>query len=140
MCGACSNFATPRAPLDGEVEITYKNPAPSTLDCRGDRRGRERQLPRRPSTWGARAWNCRWSSALDNGLGYVKIYSFSDNERLLSVQLWERMMQNLNENGIPGLIIDMRQNGGGGSGFLGRPDGGLLLQRAAGIGHVRLLR
>src|SRR5690606_40602036 len=55
-------------------------------------------------------------SRLDNGLGYVKIYSFSDNE-LPSVQLWERMVQNLNENGIPGLIIDMRQNGGG-SGFL----------------------
>lgn len=53
---------------------------------------------------------------LDSGHMYVKIYSFFDNN-LLTVQLWERMIQALNDNGIPGLIIDMRQNGGG-SGFL----------------------
>ncbi|MCB8984593.1 MAG: hypothetical protein H6659_12265 [Ardenticatenaceae bacterium] len=52
----------------------------------------------------------------DSGLGYVQIYSFSDNA-LLTVQLWERLMRDLNDNGVPGLIIDMRQNGGG-SGFL----------------------
>ena len=48
--------------------------------------------------------------------GYVKINSFSDND-LLSIQLWERMIRNLKEQNIPGLIIDMRQNRGG-SGFL----------------------
>ena len=52
----------------------------------------------------------------DSGYGYVQIYSFSDNE-LLTVQLWERMIRSLNQNGVEGLIIDMRQNGGG-SGFL----------------------
>lgn len=53
---------------------------------------------------------------LDSGYGYVKIFSFFDNA-LLTIQLWERMIQTLNDNGVPGLIIDMRQNGGG-SGFL----------------------
>jgi C-terminal processing protease CtpA/Prc len=53
---------------------------------------------------------------LDSGYGYVKIYSFFDDARL-SIQLWERMIQTLNANGVPGLIIDMRQNGGG-NGFL----------------------
>ncbi len=53
---------------------------------------------------------------LDSGYGYVKIYSFADND-LLSIQVWERMIRALNQNGVPGLIIDMRQNGGG-SGFL----------------------
>ncbi|MBI3958731.1 MAG: hypothetical protein HY328_07975 [Chloroflexi bacterium] len=48
--------------------------------------------------------------------GYVKINSFADND-LLSVQLWERLMRTLNENGVQGLIVDMRQNSGG-SGFL----------------------
>jgi len=52
----------------------------------------------------------------DVPFGYVRILSFSDND-LLTVQLWERMIDTLNQNGIPGLIIDMRQNGGG-SGFL----------------------
>ncbi len=53
---------------------------------------------------------------LDSGYGYVKIYSFADND-LLSVQLWERMIRTLNDAQVPGLIIDMRQNGGG-NGFL----------------------
>lgn len=53
---------------------------------------------------------------LDSGYGYVKIYSFADND-LLSIQLWERMIRTLKRNEIPGLIIDMRQNSGG-SGFL----------------------
>jgi C-terminal processing protease CtpA/Prc len=52
----------------------------------------------------------------ESNYGYVKINSFSDND-LLSIQLWERLMRALNENGVEGLIIDMRQNQGG-SGFL----------------------
>ena len=52
----------------------------------------------------------------ENDYGYVKIDSFSDNS-VLTVQLWERMIRTLNRYGINGLIIDMRQNGGG-SGFL----------------------
>ncbi|MGD8849279.1 MAG: S41 family peptidase, partial [Anaerolineales bacterium] len=46
----------------------------------------------------------------------VNVSSFSDNE-VLTIQLWERMIQDLKEQGIPGLIIDMRFNVGG-SGFL----------------------
>jgi hypothetical protein len=52
----------------------------------------------------------------EENLVYAKIYSFSDNE-LLTIQLWERLMRELNDNQVPGLIVDMRQNGGG-SGFL----------------------
>ncbi|NIS83132.1 MAG: hypothetical protein GTO14_23675 [Anaerolineales bacterium] len=53
---------------------------------------------------------------LDSGFGYVQITSFFDNE-LLTIQLWERMMEDLNEFEIPGLIIDLRINGGG-NGYL----------------------
>jgi C-terminal processing protease CtpA/Prc len=53
---------------------------------------------------------------LDDGYGYVSIYSFQDNS-LLTIQLWERMIRQLNEQEIPGLIIDLRFNGGG-NGFL----------------------
>jgi len=49
---------------------------------------------------------------LDNGYGYVKINSFFDTD-VLTIQLWERMIQTLNQNEVPGLIIDLRQNGGG---------------------------
>ncbi len=53
---------------------------------------------------------------LDNGIVVASITAFDDND-LLTIQLWERLMQELNENSAPGLIIDMRNNGGG-SGFL----------------------
>ena len=52
----------------------------------------------------------------DVDFAYVKIHSFSDND-LLQIQLWERLMKAMNGAGTAGLIIDMRQNGGG-SGFL----------------------
>ncbi len=55
---------------------------------------------------------------LGSGLGYVQVLDFFDNE-LLTIQLWERMMRDLNEQGVSGLIIDLRQNGGG-SGYLAR--------------------
>lgn len=53
---------------------------------------------------------------LDSGVGYVQIFSFFDNE-LLTIQIWERMMRELNDQGVDRLIIDLRQNGGG-SGYL----------------------
>ncbi len=53
---------------------------------------------------------------LDEGIGYVQIFSFSDND-LLTVQLWERMIREFSDGDVPAIIVDMRQNGGG-RGFL----------------------
>ena len=53
---------------------------------------------------------------LPSGYGYVAIYSFSDDERLM-VKLWERMIERFIDEELPGVIIDMRYNGGG-SGYL----------------------
>jgi C-terminal processing protease CtpA/Prc len=49
---------------------------------------------------------------LPSGYGYASIHSFLDNE-VLTIQLWERMIQEMQENNVPGIIIDMRRNGGG---------------------------
>ena len=56
------------------------------------------------------------STILPSGYGYVAIYSFSDDERLM-LKLWERTIDHFIQNEVPGLIIDMRFNGGG-SGYL----------------------
>ncbi|MCY3799752.1 MAG: S41 family peptidase [Chloroflexi bacterium] len=53
---------------------------------------------------------------LSSGYGYVALYSFSDDERLM-VKLWERMIKDFKEQEVPGIIIDMRYNSGG-SGYL----------------------
>ncbi|MBC8170375.1 MAG: PDZ domain-containing protein, partial [Anaerolineae bacterium] len=53
----------------------------------------------------------------DDGFAYVKIYGFTDNLPL-TVALWERFIQTIMAQGALGVVIDMRENGGG-SGFLG---------------------
>lgn len=53
---------------------------------------------------------------LPGGYGYIKISSFLDND-VLSIQVWERAIKYFNDNQVPGVILDLRNNGGG-SGWL----------------------
>ncbi len=106
-----------RFPADSQVEVSYQNPGGSskkvTLATTNER-----------DSFSFSSFNAGITGTelpvvfkmLDNGYGYVSLYSFFDNQ-VLSVQLWERMIQYLNDNSVPGLIIDLRSNGGG-SGFL----------------------
>ena len=52
----------------------------------------------------------------ESGLGYIRITTFSDDYNL-EAQLWGRYIDELIEYGVPGLIIDVRVNGGGSSGL-----------------------
>ncbi|MEL7234206.1 MAG: S41 family peptidase, partial [Chloroflexota bacterium] len=49
---------------------------------------------------------------LESGYGYVQISSFNQNE-VLTVQDWEYFLTTVKNAGIPGIIVDMRFNGGG---------------------------
>lgn len=49
---------------------------------------------------------------LPSGYGYIKISSFLDNQ-ILTIQAWEYAIQYFNQNEVPGVILDMRHNGGG---------------------------
>ena len=107
-----------RSPVGTEVEITFQNPgdtAEQTVTLTSVLESESFLV----SSFAAGLTGFETPveyKRLDSGLGYVKIYSFSDNS-LLTIQLWERMLQTLNRSNAPGLIIDMRQNGGG-AGFL----------------------
>jgi C-terminal processing protease CtpA/Prc len=111
-----------RFPLGTQVELTFRNPGDSepetvTLDTIEERESWSFSFNAIGTTAGQTGFELPLEyELLDSGLGYVKIYSFFDNERL-TVDLWERMIQGLNQQQVPGLIIDMRQNGGG-NGFL----------------------
>jgi C-terminal processing protease CtpA/Prc len=52
----------------------------------------------------------------DSGLGYIQINTFSDDYNL-TAQLWDRYINELIEFEVPGLILDIRVNGGGSSGL-----------------------
>ena len=110
-------YAT-RFPMDTEVEVGYQNPdASEPVTAKLTTEDED-------ASFRFSSFNRGLTSAelpvefklLDDGLGYAKVNSFFDNE-LLTVQLWEQMIQSLNKLGVPGLILDLRQNGGG-SGFL----------------------
>jgi C-terminal processing protease CtpA/Prc len=110
-------YAT-RFPLEkGQVEVTFKNPdgaeQTATLDVVNERES---------FNFGSFYYGQPATSLpveydlLPSGYGYLKVNSFSDND-VLSIQVWERAIQFFNENEIPGVIVDMRYNGGG-SGWL----------------------
>jgi hypothetical protein len=52
----------------------------------------------------------------ESGIGYIKIHTFSDDNNLMA-QLWDRTIRELIDWEVPGIIIDMRLNGGGNSGL-----------------------
>ena len=111
-------YAT-RFPADSEVEISWRNPGAEEIsnaelptsderdsfDFSSFFQGRDRhRLP------------LEFEEIEGSDFTLVQIHSFSDNERL-TIDLWERLIEELNYYAVPGLVIDMRSNGGG-SGWL----------------------
>lgn len=107
-----------RFQLGIDVDVTYKNPgdalaATVTLPTVEERESFAQSSIRAGRTFVELPVEF---DILPSGYGYVNIFSFSDNQTLTAM-LWERMIQIMNANQIPGLVIDMRQNNGG-SGFM----------------------
>ncbi|MBN1429072.1 MAG: peptidase S41 [Anaerolineae bacterium] len=106
-----------RSPVGTEVPIVYQNPGDSPQSARLT--SVPENLSFNASSLSANVTGIELPveyTILDSGYGYAGIYSFFDNE-VLTIQLWERMIRTMNESGVPGLILDLRQNGGG-SGWL----------------------
>ncbi len=106
-------YAT-RFPLTkGKVQVTFQNPGGTSQTATLD-------VVNEVDSFNASSFNAGQPqtelpvafSILPNGLGYIKISSFLDND-VLSIQVWERAIRYFNDNKIPGVIIDMRNNGGG---------------------------
>ena len=75
---------------------------------------------------------------LPDGLGYLQINSFLDND-VLSIQVWERAIKYFNDNQVPGVIIDMRHNSGG-SGWLADQMAAYFFSQETNVGTTRVLR
>jgi C-terminal processing protease CtpA/Prc len=110
-------YAT-RFPMDkGQVEVKFKNPGASEKTAKLDVVSERNSFSVGSFYYGQSDTVLPVEfDVLPSGYGYIKISSFSDND-VLSIQVWERAIQYFNDNQIPGVIIDMRINGGG-SGWL----------------------
>jgi C-terminal processing protease CtpA/Prc len=125
-----------RFPLGTSVEVNYRNPGQS------ETRTARLVTVEENASFNFSSFNVGLSNTelpleyrlLPSGYLYVKIYSFFDNSRL-TIMLWERMMQTLNDQSLPGLIIDMRQNGGG-SGFLANQMAAYFFNEPLAVGNT----
>jgi C-terminal processing protease CtpA/Prc len=110
-------YAT-RFPLDkGQVEVTFQNPGEAKKTAKLDVVQETDSFSIGSFYYGQPPTNLPVEySLLPSGLGYIKVNSFIDND-LLSIQVWERAIDYFNQNQVPGVILDMRVNGGG-SGWL----------------------
>ena len=124
-----------RFPLGTEVEVSFRNPESEAEQTATMEVIAERSSFTQSSFFaGVDGWELPIEFViLPSGYGYVAIYSFNDSERL-TVQLWERMIQTFIEQDVAGVIIDMRNNGGG-SGFLADQLGAYFYQEEHILGY-----
>ncbi len=125
-----------RFPLGTDVEITFRNP-----ESEEEQSATLATIAERASFTNSSFFSGVEDTALPveyeilpSGYGYVTINSFSDDERL-TVQLWERMLEHFIDEDVPGIIIDMRHNGGG-SGFLADQLGAYFYQEEHILGYT----
>ncbi len=103
-----------RFPLGDRVEVTYQNPGESepttvTVDTVDERESFNITSFLRGAATGEDLpieFEIR-----EDGYGYIRINRFG--EPLLMIDLWERIINIMVSQGVSGVIIDMRQNGGG---------------------------
>lgn len=73
-------------------------------------------------------------SVLPSGYGYIKVNSFFDND-VLTIQIWERAIRYFKDNKVPGVILDMRVNGGG-NGWLADQMAGYFFTTSIVVGNT----
>jgi len=108
------SFLTRMSP-DTKVDITYKNPGDAvvkeaTLKAEKEYDSLYRILP--GAGQDPLALPIEGYVLNESGLGYVRVNTFQDDYNLMA-RLWDRYIQDVIDNEIPGLIIDLRANSGG---------------------------
>ncbi len=125
-----------RFPMDkGTVEVKFKNPGGGEQTAKLD-------VTNERDSFTFSSFHAGESSTalpvefkmLPSGYGYVKISSFLDND-VLSIQVWERAIKYFKDNDVPGVVLDMRQNGGG-SGWLADQMAAYFFDKETVVGNV----
>lgn len=106
-----------RFPPDQEVQVGYKNPGMDQLEEKTLQAGNDYDTLIYALGFDEDPLLPIEGKILEpSGLGYIRITSFSDDYHLLA-QLWDRYLNDFTDRQVPGLIIDLRSNGGGNYGL-----------------------
>ncbi len=108
-----------RVPPGTRVEVTYQNPgnaSPEDVTLQADVEYDSLFLALPGFTEDELSLPLEASVLDDSGLGYIRITTFSGDYNLMA-RLWESYIKRLIENEVPGVIIDLRSNGGGSGGL-----------------------
>lgn len=102
-----------RFPVGTEVEVTYRNPGQDeeTVTMTAVAEFDSFSVTSVYAGFDSNALPLNYQF-LDNGYGYVKVQSLSGNEGLI-FEVFDYFMEQVQFNGTEGIIIDLRQNGGG---------------------------
>lgn len=104
-----------RVPFGSDVDLVYQNPGAAEKSITlASAQEIDSILESYPSNDGVSL--PIEGRTLPSGLGYLRINTFSDNENL-TAEIWVDYIQDLLDTGVPGLIIDLRINGGGSGGL-----------------------
>ncbi|MBL6966681.1 MAG: peptidase S41 [Anaerolineales bacterium] len=103
-----------RTPVGTEAEVTFQNPGEETPITATLTAVAERDTFTATSIYAGFDFNSLpvEYKILENGYGYIKIASLSDDINLI-IRLWEWAIERMIENEVPAIIVDMRQNSGG---------------------------
>lgn len=102
-------------PEGTEISVTFQNPgagAPQTVTLKATDDGGD--IFSRMSVFYGKDFNALpvEYEILDSGYGYISLNSLSDDLNL-TLRLWDRAIQVMIDNQVPGIIVDLRQNTGG---------------------------
>ncbi len=108
----------PRTAIGSSIEVEYQNPgqdpATSTLQAEVEVESLLAALDEQDID--PFALPVEGEVLDDSGMGYIQISTFSADYNKMA-RVWQHYLESLIDNEIPGLIIDLRYNGGGNSGL-----------------------
>lgn len=103
-----------RAPLEVEAEVTFQNPEDEEPITATIQSVAELETFNATSVYAGFDRNSLpvEYEILPSGFGYIKMTTLSEDITLI-IRLWEWAIERMILNQVPGIILDMRQNGGG---------------------------
>jgi C-terminal processing protease CtpA/Prc len=124
-----------RGPVDTQIQVGYQNPkaTPATADLTATVEYDSLFAALPEFSYDEMMLPMEAEVLDDSGLGYLQVTTFSEDYNLMA-RLWEFHLDQLMNAKVPGVIIDVRNNGGG-NGSLALDFAGYFFKEGAELSH-----